>query len=361
MSGLTPRKAVASADYAERLANVPKLSKEDKANRLKAVLADEHNGMRRLGQGMIGPIQLRLRYEGITRNVLVEDTLERGPLMPYDVLDEFGQAYVLNATDSEVRIQVFEGKQVFPNLFRIASFPRVRKEDLMYLRVNIIEYAQDESRQSIQKQEDAKVIALFEKAIIDFGAAGQTPYGGLRTGITAGPSSHNDEKTVLIGDGNPLEPQDFYSAVAQVEIDMLEASRVLIHPADARDFYTWDTNVTGWAFKDKVFAGERVTQFGEFTIQKSVMVPQREIFLLADPNFIGVFPVMYSLDVEENHQIEQFYRGWVMDELVGMLVLNPRGIARIVKATNYSDTTLTGAYTKSGGQAAAIEDLGLYK
>jgi len=367
MSGtLTPRKAVASADYEQRLATVPKLSKAEKAKRLQAVLADEHNGMKRLGQGMIGPIQLRLRYEGITRNVLVEDTLERGPLMPYDVLDDLGQAYVLNSTDAEVKIQVFEGKQVFPNLFRIASFPRVRKEDLMFLRVNIIEYAQDESRQAIQKQEDAKVIALFETAIINFGTAAQTPYGGRRTGITAGPASHNDEKTVLIGDSNPLEPQDFYSAVAMVEIDMLEASRVLIHPADARDFYTWDTNVTGWAFKDKVFAGERVTQFGEFSIQKSVMVPQGEIFLAADPNFVGVFPVMYSLDVEENHQIEQFYRGWVMDELVGMLVLNPRGLARIVKLTDYSDVDGSDGITKyaqtvnASTTPAAIENLGLY-
>ena len=362
---LTPRKAVASADYEQRLANVPKLSKAEKAKRLQAVLADEHNGMKRLGQGMIGPIQLRLRYEGITRNVLVEDTLERGPLMPYDVLDDLGMAYVLNSTDAEVKIQVFEGKQVFPNLFRIASFPRVRKEDLMFLRVNIIEYAQDESRQAIQKQEDARVINLFETAIINFGTAAQTPYGGRRTGITAGPSSHNDEKTVLIGDSNPLEPQDFYSAVAMVEIDMLEASRVLIHPADARDFYTWDTNVTGWAFKDKVFAGERVTQFGEFSIQKSVMVPQGEIFLAADPNFVGVFPVMYSLDVEENHQIEQFYRGWVMDELVGMLVLNPRGLARIVKLTDYSDVDGSDGISKVAGalgstNVARIEELGLY-
>jgi hypothetical protein len=41
---------------------------------------------------------------------------------------------------------------------------------------------------------------------------------------------------------------------------------------------------------------------------------------------------MYSLDVEENHLVEQFYKGWVMDELIGMLILNPRGISRVLKA-----------------------------
>jgi hypothetical protein len=42
-------------------------------------------------------------------------------------------------------------------------------------------------------------------------------------------------------------------------------------------------------------------------------------------------PVMYSLDVEENHNVETFWKGWVMDELIGMLILNARGLSRIVK------------------------------
>jgi hypothetical protein len=331
---LTSRKAVSSADYEAKLANAPKLTKEAKAQKLQSILKDSSNAMRRIGQGMIGPIQIRLRYEGITRNVLIEDTLERGPLMPYDILDDLGRAYILNQTDSEVKITPFEGKQAFPQLFRIATFPRIRKEDLYYLRVNAVEYAQDESRQAIQKQEDARLILLLEAAIAELGTArnnstvGTGPTGGRQTGIAAGSAG---EQTVLIGDGNPLEPSDFYSAVSQIEINQLEARRILIHPADARDFYNWDLNVTGFEFKDKVFGGEKITTFGEFQIQRSIIVPQGEIFLTAEPDYVGVFPVMYSLDVEENHSVETFWKGWVMDELVGMLILNARGLSRIVK------------------------------
>jgi hypothetical protein len=340
---LTSRQAVASGDYEEKLKDVPKLSHSQKVGRLEAILADKQNALRRIGQGMIGPIQIRLRYEGIVRNVLVEDTLERGPLMPYDILDDLGRAYVLNSTDSEVKITPFEGKQAFPQLFRVASFPRIRKEDLYFLRVNAVEYAQDETRQAIQKQEDARLVLLLEQAIVGLGAAlsgtttgyplpGLAPTGGLPTGIAAGPTATPNEHTVLLGAGNPLEPGDFYNAVTQIEINQLEARRVLAHPADIRDLYNWDLNVTGFRFKDEVFAGGRITSFGEFQIQRSIIVPQGEIFLLAEPEFIGVMPVMYSLDVEENHQVEQFYKGWVMDELIGMLILNPRGISRILKA-----------------------------
>jgi hypothetical protein len=335
---LTSRKAVSSADYEAKLANAPKLTKEAKAQKLQSILKDSSNAMRRIGQGMIGPIQIRLRYEGITRNVLIEDTLERGPLMPYDILDDLGRAYILNQTDSEVKITPFEGKQAFPQLFRIATFPRIRKEDLYYLRVNAVEYAQDESRQAIQKQEDARLILLLEAAIQELGAArtagtiGTAPTGGVQTNADAAAAGYGKEQTVAIGAGNPLEPSDFYNAVAQIETNQLEARRILIHPADARDFYNWDLNVTGFEFKDKVFGGEKITTFGEFQIQRSIIVPQGEIFLTAEPDYVGVFPVMYSLDVEENHSVETFWKGWVMDELVGMLILNARGLSRIVKA-----------------------------
>jgi len=335
---LMARTAKSSEDYVEKLAALPKLTKAEKQQRLATILADKSSGMQRLGQGMIGPIQIRLRYEGMVRNVLLEDTLERGPLMPYDILDDLGMAYILNSTDAEVKIQMFEGKQAFPALFRVASFPKVRKEDLYYLRVNAVEYAQDESRQAIQKQEDFKLIQLLEGAIVDFGANGPSPVGGIATGISAGPSGHTTEKTVLVGANNPLEPVDFYSAVSMIEIEQLEASRVLAHPQDVRDLYTWDINVTGWSFKDKVFAGSKITEFGEFQVQKSVIVPQGETFLAADPEFVGVFPVMYSLDVEENHQVEQFHKGWVMDELVGMMILNARGLARVHKADSWAAT-----------------------
>lgn len=311
---LKPRQAVKSDDYVQKLAALPKLTNAQKQDRLQVILADKTSAMQRLGTAMIGPIQIRLRYEGIVRNVLLEDTLEKGPLLPYDVLDDLGQAYVLNQTDSEVKITPFEGKQVYPTLFRVATFPRVRKEDLYYLRVNAIEYAQDESRQGIMKQEDSRLMALLEGSLTDY------------------QDETGESVTTQIGAGNPLEPVDFYNLVGSLELRQIEPQRILMNPKDLRDLYMWDINVTGWKFKDAVFGGKMVSEFGEFTIQKSIIVPQGTTYILPEPNFLGVFPVMYSLDVEENNQVEQFYKGWVMDELIGMLLLNPRGMARILKS-----------------------------
>ena len=80
--------------------------------------------MKRLGQGMIGPIQLKLRYQGMVRNVLLEDPLTPGIPVEYDILDDLGQAYILHGNEGEVRVTPFEGKKAPVRLFRIATFPQ---------------------------------------------------------------------------------------------------------------------------------------------------------------------------------------------------------------------------------------------
>ena len=298
-----------------------KLSNREKQIRMAHMLKDAQNGMLRLGQSMIGPIQLQLRYQGILRNVLLEDTLTPGVPIQYDILDQLGQAYVLHGLEGEVRITPFEGKRVEVQLFRIATFPMVRKEDLYLLRANIVEYQQDFSKQAVMRQEDGRLISLLETAaaqyrLVDASANPET--GSLPNEITVA--------------GDILSPDDLYNAVTFTDQRMLDSSRLLCNPKEYRDFYRWDINTTGWAFKDSVVAGERIVQFGEFQIGKSIIIPMGTTYLTPDPEFLGVFPVMYSLDVEENNLVQQFHKGWVMDELVGMAVLNARGIIILRKS-----------------------------
>jgi hypothetical protein len=91
-------------------------------------VSDRENYMRRLGQGMIGPIQLKLRYQGMLRNVLLEDPLTPGIPVEYDILDELGQAYILHGNEGEVKVTPFEGKNAPVRLFRIATVPQITKE-----------------------------------------------------------------------------------------------------------------------------------------------------------------------------------------------------------------------------------------
>lgn len=321
--GLKPRVAKKSDDYVSEIlrrrgnAGEAKMSTEAKMKKMALILSDEANGIRRLGVGMIGPIQLKLRYQGIVRNVLVEDPVTPGTPVEYDVWDDLGTAYTMSGTDGEVRITPFEGKRVPVRFFRIASRPAIRKEDLYYLRINAVEQAQDETKQAIMKQEDARLITLLGSALSDYAS---------RADHTVSPT-HTVTET-----GSYFSPDTLYSTVSLIDQHELEAARLLVSPSDYRDFYRWSINETGWAFKDKVVAGEKVTTFGEFQIARSIMVAAKSMWLLPAPEFLGVFPVLYSLDVEEDHSgVAAFHKQWVFDELVSMAILNPRGIAKMVK------------------------------
>jgi hypothetical protein len=320
--GLRARTAARKSDdyvaqIEARKAGRSPLTREAKVRKMALILSDEMHGFRRLGVGMVGPIQLKLRYQGITRNVLVEDPVTPGTPVEYDVWDDLGQAYILSGTEGEVRVTPFEGKRIPVRFFRIASRPALRKEDLFYLRINAVEQAQDETKQAILKQEDARLLVILQAAVTDY---------ATRPDHVVTPNHNITEASGY------LTPGSLYSAVAMTDLHELPSARLLINPFDFRDMYRWDINQTGWAFKDRVVAGETITSFGEFQVQRSIIVPQAKIFLTPEPNFLGVFPVLYSLDVEENHNVEAFWKGWVFDEMVAMSILNPRGIATITKS-----------------------------
>lgn len=330
--GLRKKAARKSDDYVSDIMALREqgktLTHTAKTEKLALVLQDGANGIRRLGVGMVGPIQLKLRYQGITRNVLMEDPVTPGTPVEYDVWDDLGQAYIMSGHEGEVRINAFEGKRVPIRFFRIASFPAIRKEDLVYLRINAVEQAQDETKQSILKQEDARLMLLLQAAVNAY---------ANRADHTVTPDHRVTQA------GTRFTPAALYAAVSLTDMHELQSARLLVNPQDYRDLYQWTINDTGWAFKDRVVAGESITSFGEFQIQRSIMVPQGTIFLAPEPNFLGVFPVLYSLDVEENHTVESFWKGWVFDEMVSMAILNPRGLATITKTVSSTPLTVPAA------------------
>jgi hypothetical protein len=321
--GTQQKVAKKSDDYVQEIVQRRKVAGgrtptvQDKQRKMALVLRDQVNGIRRLGVGMIGPIQLKLRYQGMVRNVLMEDPVTPGIIPEYDVFDDLGTAYVMSGTDGEVRITPFEGKRVRVDFFRIASFPVIRKEDIVQMRINMVELAQDETKQGIMKQEDARLLLLLQAALTSYASRGDH---------TVTPDH------VITETGGMFTADSLWSAASITSQHELTSARLLVSQADYHDFYRWDINTTGWAFKDRVVAGETITTFADFQIARSVMVTPGTMWVLPEPDFLGVMPVLYSLDVEENHKVEAFQRGWVFDEMINMTVLNPRGIAKVVKA-----------------------------
>ena len=90
--------AKSSMDYIESMKGRKAKTKAQRTaafNQIKMNSGDQVAAMAKIGQGFIGPVMMRLKYEGIVRNVLTEDVIAPGAVPVYDVADEMGRAYFL--------------------------------------------------------------------------------------------------------------------------------------------------------------------------------------------------------------------------------------------------------------------------
>ena len=60
----------------------------------------------------------------------------------------------------------------------------------------------------------------------------------------------------------------------------------------------------------------------------SKIVPSGTIFATADPEFVGVMPIRQDIEVIPADQPRQLKLGWVVSEIIGLAIVNPRGVAK---------------------------------
>lgn len=311
--------AKSSMDYIESMKGRKAKTKAQRTaafNQIKLNSGDQVAAMAKIGQGFIGPVMMRLKYEGIVRNVLTEDVIAPGAVPVYDVADEMGKAYFLEGYQAEAVISQYEGKRVMYQFRHLAEYATVQEQDFLELTIDMADYATNEARQRIQEKEDGYLFALLDVAVDGITAA---------TPDWAGQTSHVVQVT---GD---FQPESFYTAAGIAAANRLDSKNVIMNPVDAFDLYKWDLVVTGVNFKDKTFDGTPVTTFAGFNIFRSVICPQGVAYVLPESDYVGRMPVRKSLEIRENNRLESFQLGWVMDEYVNELILNSGGIIRVEK------------------------------
>lgn len=307
-----------STDYTSKLKGKAASTKQEKQARLDQIKAgnDRSAAMSKIGQGFVGPIQMRLKYEGIVRNVLQEDPIAPGQVPVYDVATEMGKAYFLDSWAGEAVISQYEGLRVMYTFRHLAEFATIQEQDLLELSIDMAEYAINEAGQRIQEKEDGYLFDLLDVAVAGFDVdnpdfAGQTSHEVAATGT--------------------FQPTDFYSAAAIVSNNRLQATNIVLNNADYWDLLAWDMASTSIKFRDETFDGVPVTSFGPFSVMQSVICPKGTAYMLPERQFLGMMPIRKSLEITPNDKVENFSLGWVIDEFVNILILNANGVVKIVK------------------------------
>lgn len=295
-----------------------KLSTQEKMQRIAKIV--KTGGVDKLAAAQVGPIIVRLAYEGVVRNLLVEDFVPSGVTREYEALDDLGIAYSLHSNEGQVKIERFEGKRVLPDYYRIAARWDIARSDLEFMNASTLEYAEDQTVQAIMEREDGDFFALLEASIADW------------TTVHADGDAKDNPNTIINAD-DTFSLNTFLEGSARIAGQRLLGTRLVMNPADVYDIYKWDIHTVGMTFKEDYIAGNKTTSFGDYQIVQSSKVPRGTIYMLPDPEFVGIFSVRYGLEATDDVTgVPEFRIRKVYNELVAQLILNNRGLTKIVKS-----------------------------
>ena len=266
-----------------------------------------------LGQAMATPIRRNLDYQGVARKALVVDPLPQGALPVYD-RDIDVAAVVVSSNGSAPESRVFGDRVTIPE-FEIVSNPTVRIAEVKRRRFNVIDRAQQKARQEIQAQEDANVFGALQ-------FAGDNNLGGENTVQTTAA-------------GGLLTKTGMLDLKRQVDRWDLVTAKYFMNINEFTDILGWESAGAQGASQVDPVTQRELLQTGLYghifgaDIVVSKVVPAGRAFACADPEFVGVMPVRQDIEVLPADEPKQLKLGWVVSEIVGIGIVNPRGVATL--------------------------------
>ncbi|MDP4147559.1 MAG: phage major capsid protein [Bacillota bacterium] len=262
---------------------------------------ETEEGRTALAQAMVNPIRTSLDYQGVGRKLLVVDPLPQGALPLYDK-DVDAKAYIISKRGSAPD-QVVEGDRIQVPTFEVISYPQIRFSQVKERRFNIIDRAQQRAKSDIMAVEDEEIFKLIDSAATSTNAVTVSTGGLTRKALT--------------------------HAFQEIEKHDLVATKIVMNAQAFSDIRVW-----GQAEFDPVTQHE-VLQSGLFghlwtaDILISKKVPANTVYVLADPEFVGVMPIRQDIQVIPADKPEDLRIGWVIYEEIGLAVVNGMAVSKI--------------------------------
>jgi hypothetical protein len=267
-----------------------------------------------LGQAMANPIRKNLDYQGVGRKAVVVDPLPQGALPVYD-RDIDVRAVVVSSNGAAPESRVFGDRITVPE-FEVVSNPTVRIMEVKRRRFNVIDRAQQKARQEIQAQEDANIFTAIDFASDDT-KGGENQVQTLDNGVTTTELA----KTGLLNLKRQIDRWDLVTAKYFMNINQFT------------DMLNWESAGTAGASQVDPVTHRELLQtglygkiFGADIIVTKIVAP-KQVFACAEPDFVGVMPVRQDIEVLPADEPKQLKLGWVVSEIIGVAIVNPRGVS----------------------------------
>ena len=217
----------------------------------------------------MNPIRTSLDYQGIGRKLLVVDPLPQGALPVYDK-DIDARGFVISKRGT-VPDQIIEGDRIQVPTFEISSYPQVRFSQVKERRFNLIDRAQQRAKSDIMAVEDEVVFSLIDSAATDVNP------------VTTSTGS--------------LTRQALKDAFKEVEKHDLIVTKIVMNAQAFADIRGWDRNDFDPVTQYEVLQTGLFGHIWTADILISKKVPLNTVYVLADPEFVGVMPIRQDIQV----------------------------------------------------------------
>lgn len=276
------------------------MTQEEKQNLISQAMASEQGRMQ-LASAMANPIRTSLDYQGIARKLLVVDPLPQGALPVYD-RDVDAKAFTVSKRGNAPE-QLIEGERIQVPTFEVVAYPQVRFSQIKERRFNIIDRAQQRAKSDIMAVEDETCFSLIEAAS----------------------NAVNPVTTVTGG----LSRDSIASAFREVEKHDLAVTKIVMNAQAFADIRKWGQNEFDPVTQHEVLQTGTFGRLWSAEILLSKKVPLNTVYVLADPEFVGVMPIRQDIQVIPADDTRRLRVGWVVYEEIGMSVVNAMSVAKI--------------------------------
>jgi len=284
------------------------------SNELKQQIISEYiktaAGRAKLASSMIQPLRLRRDYTAVGRKTLLVEQLPDGALPIYDKDPEV-TAFVVGEEGQNI-VAIQKPRRVIFPLFEIASNPEIPLTQIKERRFDLIERAQDLAKAQIQAAEDERVFAVLDSVAV--------------SGFDTLPGQTNPDIAVVA----PISPSVLADVFAEVERHDLRVARIYMNATDYADIRKFGRDILDIESQATLLkTGLQATLWGAQIIT-SRLVPAGFVYVCAEADNFGRFPVRTELTVLSADDPKARTIGFSCFENVGIGVFNPRGLTRLV-------------------------------
>lgn len=250
-------------------------------------------GRHRIAASMQEPLRKLRDFVANGRKALFVDELPDGTLPIYDK-DIDTPAYVV-AEEADSVATVVKGERVLIPLFELASWPKVPFTQVKERRFDIVRRIKQKSKDELFRKEDRLIFQAF-----------QTAGDSNVTNVDIAEASADFDMTTIV------------EAFARVERHGLMVDKIYCNPNEYRVFRNAGRDYIDFETQRELLRTGYMGQVYGAQIFQNVEVPSGHMYIITEPEYLGVIPVRIDLTVIPADDPGNRSFGWSIFENIGI-------------------------------------------